>query len=83
MARGVRAICFNKASAWEHRVSNGMKLIPHVKDAEETFGIGCLHELKCTIGSIAGELAAEILCDWALVSASKAQEQIRFESVHD
>ena len=56
-----------------------MNLIPHVKDAEEAFSIGCLHELRGTIGSIADELAAEILCDWALVSA----EQSRFEFAHD
>jgi len=43
-----------------------MNLIPHVKGAEEAFSIGCLHELRGTIGSIADELAAEILCDWAL-----------------
>ena len=36
-----------------------------------------------TIGSIADELVAEILCDWALVSASKALEQSRFEFAHD
>ena len=48
-----------------------MNLIPHVKGAEEAFGIGCLHELRGMIGSIADELAAEILCDWALVSASE------------
>ena len=35
-----------------------MKLIPHVKGAEEAFSIGCLHELRGTIGSIADELAA-------------------------
>ena len=46
-----------------------MNLIPHVKGAE-AFGIGCLHELRGTIGSIADELAAEILCDWALISFS-------------
>ena len=40
--------------------SNGMNLLPHVKGAEEAFGIGCLHELRGTIGSIADELAAEI-----------------------
>ena len=28
-------------------------------------------------------MAAEILCDWALVSASKALEQSRFEFAHD
>jgi len=56
-----------------------MNLIPRVKGVEEAFGIGCLHELRGTIGSIADELAAEILCDWALVSASKAVEQSRFE----
>ena len=60
-----------------------MNLIPHVKGAEEAFGIGCLHELRGTIGSIADELAAEILCDGALVSASKALEQSRFEFAHD
>jgi len=54
-----------------------------IKGAEEAFGIGCLHELKGTIGSIADELGAEILCDWALVSASKALEQSRFEFAHD
>ena len=52
-----------------------MNLIPHVKGAEEAFSIGCLHELRGTIGSIKDELAAEILCDWALVIASKALEQ--------
>ena len=52
-----------------------MNLIPHVKGAEEAFEIGCLHEFRGTIGSIADELAAEILCDWALVRASKALEQ--------
>jgi len=60
-----------------------MNLIPHVKGAEEAFGIDCLHELRGTIGSIADELAAEILCDWDLVSASKALEQNRFEFAHD
>ena len=44
-----------------------MNLIPHVKGAEKAFGIGSLHELRGTIGSIADELVAEILCDWALV----------------
>jgi len=39
----------------------------------------CLYKLRGTIGVIADELAAEILCDWALVSASEAVEQIRFE----
>ena len=39
--------------------------------------------MRGTIGSIADELAAEMLCDWALVSASKALEQSRFEFVHD
>ena len=58
-----------------------MNLIPHVKGAEKAFGIGCLHELRGTIGSIADELASEIL--WALVSASKALEQSRFEFAHD
>jgi len=52
-----------------------MNLVPHVKGAEEAFDIGCLYELKGTIGSIADELAAEILCEWSLVSASKALEQ--------
>jgi len=51
-----------------------MNLIPRVKCAEEAFGIGCLHELRGSIGSIADELAAELLCDWALVSSSKALE---------
>jgi len=60
-----------------------MNLILHVKGVEEAFGIGCLHELRGMIGSIADELAAEILCDWALVSASKVLEQSRFEFVHD
>ena len=55
-----------------------MNLIPHVKGAEVASNIGCLHELRGTIGSIADELAVEILCDWALVSASKALEQSRF-----
>ena len=55
-----------------------MNFIPHVKDAEEAFSLSCLHELRGTIGSIADELAVEILCDWALVSASKALEQSRF-----
>jgi len=32
-----------------------MNLIPHVKGAEEAFSIGCLHELRGTIGSIADE----------------------------
>ena len=41
------------------------------------------HSLRGTIGSIANVLAAEILCDWALVSASKALEQSRFEFAHD
>ena len=50
-------------SAWDHRGSNSINLIPHVKGAEEAFGIGCLHELRGTIGSIVDELAAEILCD--------------------
>jgi len=40
-----------------------MNLIPHVKGAEEAFSIGCLHELRGMIDSIADELAAEILCD--------------------
>ena len=57
-----------------------MNLNLHFKGAEEAFGIGCLYELRGTIVSIADELAAEILCDWALVSASKALEQSRFES---
>ena len=35
------------------------------------------------IGLITDELAAEILCGWALVSASKALEQSRFEFAHD
>ena len=48
-----------------------MNLIPHVKGAEKAFGIGCLHELRGAIGSIANELAVEILCDWVLVSARK------------
>ena len=39
--------------------------------------------LRGTIGSIADELAAEIFCDWALVNASKALEQSRFEFAHD
>ena len=78
-ARGVRAISFNQASAWEHRGSNSVNLIPHVKGVKEAFGICCLHELRGTIGAIADELAAEILCDWALVSASEAVEQSRFE----
>ena len=60
-----------------------MNLIPHVKGVEKAFGIGCLHELRGTIGSIVDELAAEIFCDWALVSASKALEQSRFEFAHD
>ena len=30
-----------------------MNLIPHVKGAEEAFSIGCLHELRGKIGSIA------------------------------
>ena len=60
-----------------------MNLIPHVKGAEEAFGIGCLHELRCLIVSIADELAAEILRDWALVSASKVLEQSRLECAHD
>jgi len=60
-----------------------MNLIPHVKGAEEAFSIGCLHELRSTIGSIADELASKILCDWALASASKVLEQSRFEFVHD
>ena len=62
-----------------------MNLIPHVKGAEEAFGIGYLYELRITMGSIADELAAEILCDWALVSASKEldSEQSRFEFAHD
>jgi len=60
-----------------------MNLIPHVKGAEEAFGIGCWNELRGTIGSIAHELTDEILCDWALVSASKALEQSRIEFVHD
>ena len=60
-----------------------MNLISHVKGVEEAFGIGCFHKLRGTIGSIADELAAEILCDWALISASKALEQSPFESAHD
>ena len=60
-----------------------MNLIPHVKGAEEAFCIACLHELRDTIGSIADELAAEILCDWAIVIASKALEQSRLEFAHD
>ena len=40
-----------------------MNLIPHVKGAEEAFSIGCLHELRGTIGSNANELAAVILRD--------------------
>jgi len=52
-----------------------MNLIPHVKGAEEAFGIGCWNELRGTIGSIAHELTDEILCDWALVNASEALEQ--------
>ena len=48
-----------------------MNLVPHFKGAEEAFSPGCLHELRGTMGSIADELAAEILCDWAPVSASK------------
>jgi len=65
-----------------HGGSNEMNLIPHFKDAEEAFGIGCLHKLRDTIGMIADELTAEMLCDWALDSASKAMEQSRFEFVH-
>jgi len=42
-----------------------------------------VHELRGMIGSITDELAADILCDWALVSASKALEQSRFEFAHD
>jgi len=80
---GVRAICFNQTSAWDHRGSNSMNLVPHVKGVEEAFKIGCLHELRGTIVSIADELAAEILCDWALVSTSKALEQRQFEFAHD
>jgi len=57
-----------------------MILIPHVKGAEEAFGIDCLHELRGTIGSIADELAAEILCDWALVSASDEDSGERVDS---
>ena len=60
-----------------------MNLIPHVKGAEELFCIGCLHEMRGTIGSIADELTAEILCDSALVSHNKALEQSRFEFAHD
>jgi len=60
-----------------------MNFIPHSKGAEEAFGIGCLYDLRGTDGSITDELAAEILCDWALVSASKALEQSRFEFAHD
>ena len=63
-----------------------MNLIPHVRGAQEVFGIvGCLHELRGMIGLIADELAAKILCDrdWALVSASKALELSRFEFAHD
>ena len=60
-----------------------MNLIPHVKGAEETFSIDCLHELRGMIGSIADELAAEILCGWTLISASKSIEQSRFEFAHD
>jgi len=60
-----------------------MNLIPHVKGEEEAFGMGCLHELRGMIGLIADELAAEILCDWALVSGSKALEQSQFEFAHD
>ena len=56
-----------------------MNLIPHVNGAEDAFGIGCLHELRVKIGSITDELAAEILCDWAL----KALEQSRLEFAHD
>jgi len=60
-----------------------MNLNPHVKGSEEAFGIGCLHVLRGTIGSIADELAAVFVrlgprqcqCDWALVSVSKALEQ--------
>jgi len=51
-----------------------MKLVPHVKGAEEAFRIDCLHELNGTNGLITDELAAKILCEWALVSASKALE---------
>jgi len=68
-----------KASAWDRSGSKGMNLIPHVNGA----GTGCLHELRGTIVSIADELAAEILCDWALDSASKALEQSRLEFAHD
>ena len=60
-----------------------MNLIPHVKGVKEAFVICCLHELRGTIGAIADELTAEILCDWALVGASKVLEQSRFEFVHD
>jgi len=60
-----------------------MNLIPHVKGAEKAFGTGCLHELRGMIGSIVDELAAEIWCDWALVSASKVLEQRRFAFAHD
>ena len=52
-----------------------MNLIPFVKGAEEAFSIGCLHELRGTIESITDELVAGILCNWALVSASKTLEQ--------
>ena len=37
-AWGFRAICSNQASAWDHRGSNSMNLIPHVKGAKEAFG---------------------------------------------
>ena len=40
-----------------------MNLIPHFKGVEKAFIIGCLHELRGTIGLIVDELAAEILCD--------------------
>jgi len=60
-----------------------MNLIPHVKGAEEAFSTGCLHELRGTMGSIADELTAEILCDWDLVSASKALEQSQFDVTTD
>ena len=35
-----------------------MNLIPHVEGAEEAFSIGCLHELRGTIGSIADSVLA-------------------------
>jgi len=60
-----------------------MNLIPHVKGAEEVFSTDCLHELRGMMGLIADELTTEILCDWTLVSASKALEQRRFECADD